>query len=160
MNILKVHLWLYIVPLVWASLYYETNVEMWTYDLIMWYQVEMNYHTLNKSSALFSTTLRTALVYIARYTLFANNDEKGTNKQNSCEMRILCREWFVRFVSIFQKTFAKCVRQSRWFFDKFKELFSPYFQLLHAFVKTAIYDEYCVDLFSPCFPKLNFFTKK
>ncbi len=42
---------------------------------------------------------------IARYTLFANNDEKETNGRNSSEMRIVCREWFVRFVSVLWKTF-------------------------------------------------------
>ncbi len=31
-------------------------------------------------------------MFEARYTLFANNDEKGTNGQNSCEMRIVCRK--------------------------------------------------------------------
>ncbi len=42
----------------------------------------------------------------ACYTLFANNDGKGTNGQNPCEMRIVCREWFVRFVSISRNAFA------------------------------------------------------
>ncbi len=29
---------------------------------------------------------------LAHYTLFTNNDKKGTNGRNLCEMRILCRE--------------------------------------------------------------------
>ncbi len=28
----------------------------------------------------------------ARYTLFTNDDKKGTNGRNLCEMRIVCRE--------------------------------------------------------------------
>ncbi len=43
----------------------------------------------------------------ARYTLFTNNDEKGTNRQNSCETWIVCREWFVRFVNVLQKTLLR-----------------------------------------------------
>ncbi len=43
----------------------------------------------------------------ARYTLFANNDEKGTNGRSPCETWIVCREWFVRFVSILWKSFLQ-----------------------------------------------------
>ncbi len=43
----------------------------------------------------------------ARYTLFLNKDKKRTNRRNLCEMWIVCREWFVRFVSISRKTFLR-----------------------------------------------------
>ncbi len=45
------------------------------------------------------------------YTLFANNDKKGTDGRYSCDSRIVRGEWFVRFVSVSQKTFlwkARC----------------------------------------------------
>ncbi len=47
--------------------------------------------------------------FIARYTLFENNDEKGTKRWNLGKMRIVCRAWFVRFVSTSQKTFLRNV---------------------------------------------------
>ncbi len=46
-------------------------------------------------------------LYKTGYTLFANNDEKRTNGRNPCEMRIVCREWFVRFMSISRKSFSQ-----------------------------------------------------
>ncbi len=61
---------------------------------VLWCHLELPY------------TLRRRHPTEARYTLFANNDEKGTNKRNPCEMRIMCKEWFVRFVSILRKTFS------------------------------------------------------
>ncbi len=52
-------------------------------------------------------------------------------------LRHECRECFVMIC----ECFAKCVHWSRWFFDKLKEIFSPYFQLLHTFAKTVVYDD-------------------
>ncbi len=43
----------------------------------------------------------------ARYTLFANNDEKGTNGRNLCKMWIVRRVWFVGFISVSQKFFLQ-----------------------------------------------------
>ncbi len=37
--------------------------------------------------------------------------------------------------------FAKYVPRNRRFFDELEELFLSYFQLLHTFAKTAVYDE-------------------
>ncbi len=36
--------------------------------------------------------VQTSFLSLARYTLFANKDEKGTNGRNPCELRIVCRE--------------------------------------------------------------------
>ncbi len=60
---------------------------------------------------------------LARYTLFANNDKKK-NERTKSVWNAICVYFF-----------AKCVRQSRRFFDKFKELFSSYFPFLHTFAK-------------------------
>ncbi len=57
--------------------------------------------------------LVTSHFWEARYTLFVNNDEKGTNRRNPCETQIVCREWFVRFMSILQKTFSLHILRPR-----------------------------------------------
>ncbi len=65
--------------------------------------------------------------------------KKGTNGWNSCETRIVCRvicQIHERFAKNF---FTKCIRLSRRFFYEFKELFLPYFQLLHTIAKTVVY---------------------
>ncbi len=96
----------------------------------------------------------------ARYTLFTNNDKKGTNGQNPCEPRIVCR--VIRHIREYsaKNFFAKRVRRSRQFFDEIKKNFSPYFTFYNTFAKTGVYDKQCVDPFSSLFAKLNFFHEK
>ncbi len=83
----------------------------------------------------------------ARYTLFANNDEKGTKGQNQCEQRIMYRV-------------IRHFRRSGRFFDEIKELFSSYLCFYNTFMKIGVYEEQCVDTFSSLLAKLNFFCEK
>ncbi len=63
------------------------------------------------------------------YTIFANNDEEGTNGRNSCKTETVYREWFVKFVNILRNAFAEVGRFLTNSKNFFRRVFSCYTDL-------------------------------
>ncbi len=89
--------------------------------------------------------------------LFTNNDETLTKWQNSCEIRIVCREWFVHILQ-------KSLRETPWVCQG-RGLYKAGYTLITKYVKTIAKCEkwkciagYFVSLFSHPFFHFSHFT--
>ncbi len=84
---------------------------------------------------------------------------KRTNGWNFCKIGIVCREWFV----MIHELLAKWVHRSRWCFDEYKELFSPYSRIFsvatHICKNCCLWRIVCKLLFVT-FRKAQFFLWK
>ncbi len=99
------------------------------------------------------------------YTTHYSQKTKTDETMNLCEMWIVFRGWFVMIREHFTKNFfVKHIYQGRWTFDKRKVLFllcrTECLWMKFIFMKIAVDNEECVDVFSSCLAKLNFFKKK